>query len=260
MTLPQRVSSFAVAAKAWTRGVVKNVTMSTSWAEVTENTITVRARSLDTLKTFTLEIDVAETVSVLKRYLAVVANLAPECQKLILDRTVMEDMKAVRAYNVYDNCLVHFSDLRHSYMPVATQTGDIVLVQVVPSLHARVVKERIVAAAMFQRRRRRVSSRCTSAGHDSVTDAFGSRPVSKVLSGGPEESQRDWITWPDRQVTNETFKSEDVQESLVRLVQVWPERGCDDEERIDCCRFGVIRSAPCSDLSPGSFSLTVCRT
>ena len=116
--------------------------MATRWSDMLDP-IPVVVRSLDTLETFILEVDLLDTVATVKDLIHGRIRIAPQQQKLIFERIVLQDDHTMLDYDVYPDCMLHTTDTRETSVPVAMATGKTISVSAVPSLQIYVFKVRI---------------------------------------------------------------------------------------------------------------------
>ena len=129
--------------------------MATRWSDMLDP-IPVVVRSLDTLETFILEVDLLDTVATVKDLIHGRIRIAPQQQKLIFERIVLQDDHTMLDYDVYPDCMLHTTDTRETSVPVAMATGKTISVSAVPSLQIYVFKARIGAQIGIHAKKQRL--------------------------------------------------------------------------------------------------------
>ena len=129
--------------------------MATRWSDMLDP-VPVVVRSLDTLETFILEVDLLDTVATVKDLIHGRIRIAPQQQKLIFERIVLQDDHTMLDYDVYPGCMLHTTDTRETSVPVAMATGKTISVSAVPSLRIYVFKARIQSQIGIHAREQRL--------------------------------------------------------------------------------------------------------
>ena len=128
--------------------------MSRRWVDIVEKCIWVSLRSLDNMETWAVEVDLAESVSMIKAMVGNIAGILPEHQKLIFGRFVLQDEYLLLDYNLFSGCLLHLTDTREHLVQVAVSTGRKVRVRAVPSLRVHVFNARVKSAVGLHHRKK----------------------------------------------------------------------------------------------------------
>ena len=128
--------------------------MSRRWVDIIEKSISISLRSLDNMETWTVEVDLADSVSVTKILVGSIAGLRPEHQKLMFGRVVMQDDFLLFDYNLFAGCLLHLADTREHFVLVSVGAGRKIHVPVVPSLRVHVFITRIKSAIGLRGRKK----------------------------------------------------------------------------------------------------------